>query len=213
MRLWQSLCSLSALGHEVHVLVCDPRNDPSPELVRVSSSVTTLRSDNMVPGTRRWLLSHVFNPSSVALAYPDLGGLRRSVTRAIDETIARYSVDQDRITVTGHSMGGEGTTLYAPLHADRIAAIAPSAGSAIIVPENLVDDNPFELLDYHEQAIGRNRRARGEFKADAGQTPSGQRHLCVGNVTQFDKLRARNFPRSFTAFLYGYGYVALLMQH
>jgi glycosyltransferase involved in cell wall biosynthesis len=85
VRLWQSLCSLSALGHEVHVLVCDPRNDPTPELVRVSSSVTTLRSDTMAPGTRRWLLSHVFNPSSVALAYPDLGGLRRSVTRAIDE--------------------------------------------------------------------------------------------------------------------------------
>ncbi len=37
----------------------------------------------------------------------------------------------------GHSMGGEGTTLYAPLHTDRIAAIAPSAGSAIIVLENI----------------------------------------------------------------------------
>ncbi len=58
------------------------------------------------------------------------------ITAAIDETIAEYSIDEDRITMMGFSMGGEGTTLYAPLHADRIAAIAPSAGSAIIVPEH-----------------------------------------------------------------------------
>lgn len=58
------------------------------------------------------------------------------ITSAIDEVIARYSVDEDRITIVGHSMGGEGTTLYAARHADRIAGIAPSAGSAIIVPEN-----------------------------------------------------------------------------
>ena len=58
------------------------------------------------------------------------------ITTAIDKTIAEYAIDEERITMMGHSMGGEGTTLYAPLHADRIAAIAPSAGSAIIVPEN-----------------------------------------------------------------------------
>ena len=58
------------------------------------------------------------------------------ITAAIDETVARYTIDEARITMMGHSMGGYGTTLYAPLHADRIAAIAPSAGSAIIVPEN-----------------------------------------------------------------------------
>ena len=56
------------------------------------------------------------------------------VTRAIDAVIAAYAVDKDRITLTGHSMGGEGTTRYAALHADRIAGIAPSAGSAVIVP-------------------------------------------------------------------------------
>jgi predicted peptidase len=57
------------------------------------------------------------------------------VTAAIDAAIAAYSVDQDRITLTGHSMGGEGSTRYAALHADRIAGVAPSAGSAVIVPE------------------------------------------------------------------------------
>lgn len=85
VRLWQSLCSLSALGHEVHVIACDPRNERTPELDRVASSVTTLCSQNMRPGTPRWLVSHVFNPSSLALAYPDLGGLQRSVARVIGE--------------------------------------------------------------------------------------------------------------------------------
>ena len=64
---------------------------------------------------------------------PDAADL---VTAAIDQAVAQYAIDENRITMMGHSMGGEGTTLYAPLHADRIAAIAPSAGSAIIVPEN-----------------------------------------------------------------------------
>ena len=34
-------------------------------------------------------------------------------------------------------MGGEGSTRYAALHADRIAGVAPSAGSAVIVPEDV----------------------------------------------------------------------------
>lgn len=32
MRLWQSLCTLRALGDEVHVVVCDPGNERAPEL-------------------------------------------------------------------------------------------------------------------------------------------------------------------------------------
>lgn len=56
------------------------------------------------------------------------------VTAAIDTVIEAYAVDQARISIIGHSMGGEGSTRYASLHADRIAAVAPSAGSAVIVP-------------------------------------------------------------------------------
>ena len=84
MRRWQDLCSLRALGHEVHVIVCDPTNERTPELDRIASSVATLRSEEMLPGTPRWLASRVFNPSSLALAYPDLRGLRRSVALVID---------------------------------------------------------------------------------------------------------------------------------
>jgi predicted peptidase len=58
------------------------------------------------------------------------------VTAAIDAAVKAYTVDEDRITLTGHSMGGEGSTRYAALHADRFAGVAPSAGSAVIVLED-----------------------------------------------------------------------------
>ena len=57
------------------------------------------------------------------------------ITTAIDAAMAAYAVDERRITLTGHSMGGEGTIRYAALHAGRIAGIAPSACSAVIVLE------------------------------------------------------------------------------
>ena len=59
------------------------------------------------------------------------------VTAVIDAAIASYAVDEDRITVGGHSMGGEGSTRYAALNADRLAAVVPSAGSAVIVLEDV----------------------------------------------------------------------------
>ena len=85
MRLWQSLCSLRALGHEVEVLVCDPRNERTAELDRVASSVTVLRSKDMRAGSLSWLASRVFNPTSLAMACPDLRGLRDSVSLFLSE--------------------------------------------------------------------------------------------------------------------------------
>lgn len=85
VRRWQDLCSLVALGHEVHVIVCDPTNARTEELDRIASSVTLLQSNEMRPGTPRWLASRVFNPSSLALAYPNLTGLREAVSRLVNE--------------------------------------------------------------------------------------------------------------------------------
>jgi len=84
VRRWQDLCSLRSLGHEVDVIVCDPTNERTPELDRIASSVAVLHSEEMRPGTPRWLASRVFNPSSLALAYPDLRGLQRSVSSVVD---------------------------------------------------------------------------------------------------------------------------------
>ncbi len=58
------------------------------------------------------------------------------ITAVIDAVIAGFAVAEHRVIVTGHSMGGEGSTRYAARHAERIAAVAPSAGSAVVVLED-----------------------------------------------------------------------------
>jgi predicted peptidase len=46
----------------------------------------------------------------------------------LDEIVSRYAVDQDRIYLTGVSMGGAGTWRLASAHPERFAAIAPICG-------------------------------------------------------------------------------------
>jgi len=46
----------------------------------------------------------------------------------LDEVVARYRIDEDRIYVTGLSMGGFGTWRLAAAYPDRFAAIAPVCG-------------------------------------------------------------------------------------
>ena len=50
------------------------------------------------------------------------------IDRLIDSILDLYSVDEDRVYLTGLSMGGFGTWNYACLHPDRLAAIAPICG-------------------------------------------------------------------------------------
>jgi predicted peptidase len=47
----------------------------------------------------------------------------------IDDLLATYRVDTDRIYMTGISMGGAGTWNYATAYPDRLAAIAPICGA------------------------------------------------------------------------------------
>lgn len=58
------------------------------------------------------------------------------VTAVIDTIRNGFRLDDDRVIVSGHSMGGEGSIRYAALHHAAVAAVAPSAGSAIFVPED-----------------------------------------------------------------------------
>ena len=55
------------------------------------------------------------------------------ITSLIDAVIAEFAVDQDRVVITGSSMGGEGSIRYAALHPERVAAVASVSGSATIV--------------------------------------------------------------------------------
>lgn len=46
----------------------------------------------------------------------------------VEDIVARYAIDEDRIYVTGLSMGGYGTWALAGDHSERFAAIAPICG-------------------------------------------------------------------------------------
>ena len=52
----------------------------------------------------------------------------------LDYVLAHYNVDPDRVSVVGHSRGAAGTLAWAMASPERIAAIAPTAGSG-----NLLD--------------------------------------------------------------------------
>lgn len=52
----------------------------------------------------------------------------KALIALIDEIISRYRIDQNRIYVTGLSMGGNGTWKLATEIADRLAAIIPICG-------------------------------------------------------------------------------------
>ena len=49
----------------------------------------------------------------------------------LDEIIARYNVDKDRVYLTGLSMGGFGSWALAAKYPDRFAAVAPVCGGAL----------------------------------------------------------------------------------
>ena len=55
------------------------------------------------------------------------------ITKAIETVINEFSVDENKVSLTGFSMGGEGSIRYGALNASRFAAIAPIAGSAIAI--------------------------------------------------------------------------------
>ena len=55
------------------------------------------------------------------------------ITKAINTVINEFTVDENKVSLTGFSMGGEGSIRYGALNASRFAAIAPIAGSAIAI--------------------------------------------------------------------------------
>jgi poly(3-hydroxybutyrate) depolymerase len=98
--------------------------------------------------------------------WQDWGRLNAIAT--LDEALARYPIDPNRVYLVGHSMGGHGTWHVGTSHTDRFAAMAPSAGWATlptyvpftlrrdvngadprvlsIVQRSLAPDNPFGVM-------------------------------------------------------------------
>lgn len=56
-------------------------------------------------------------------------GTEEFVVDLVDAALRTWKLDPDRVFFVGHSMGGYGSWMLGAHHADRIAAIAPSAGA------------------------------------------------------------------------------------
>ena len=62
-------------------------------------------------------------------------GQMDSILACIDDTQERFGVDADRIYLTGHSMGGHVSWNLATFHADRFAAVAPTASAPMFLDD------------------------------------------------------------------------------
>jgi len=60
----------------------------------------------------------------------------------LDEVLAKYTIDPDRVYLTGLSMGGYATWDLAIAHPERFAAIAPLCGSGFVTLVKHVKDLP-----------------------------------------------------------------------
>jgi predicted peptidase len=56
------------------------------------------------------------------------GRMAAQAVKALDQTMAEYSTDPDRVYLTGLSMGGYGSFLVASEHPQRFAAVVPICG-------------------------------------------------------------------------------------
>ncbi|MCA9530924.1 MAG: hypothetical protein KC543_12370 [Myxococcales bacterium] len=81
VRRWQDLCSLTALGHEVHVVACAPGNEATDALRERAASVHVIERADLRRIDPRWWLARGLNPETLALALPNLHGLRDAVAR------------------------------------------------------------------------------------------------------------------------------------
>ncbi|MFT4514767.1 MAG: pimeloyl-ACP methyl ester carboxylesterase [Planctomycetota bacterium] len=62
-------------------------------------------------------------------------GTEEFVMDLVDDALRTFKIDPDRVYLVGHSMGGYGSWSLGGHHADRLAAIAPSAGAPTPVRE------------------------------------------------------------------------------
>lgn len=80
---WQALSALRELGHDIHLAVVDAERPAAEELEALASSITYLTT--IAPSRRNvdYWLGRVFRAETLALRFPDWGGLRSQVETAI----------------------------------------------------------------------------------------------------------------------------------
>jgi predicted peptidase len=94
----------------------------------------------------------------------------RTLNALLDDLVAKYKVDKDRIYVTGLSMGGMGTWALAASRPDRFAAIIPICGVGNPRDARKLKDLPIRIFQGGMDPVVRPETARRMLRAlkDAG---------------------------------------------
>jgi poly(3-hydroxybutyrate) depolymerase len=107
----------------------------------------------------------------------------RAALAALDDVMATYRVDPDRVVLTGLSMGGRGAWELAAAHPDRFSAVVPICGVGRPEDVKLLKDLPVWTFvgDADRDATVRNTREMAAALRDAGARPRSTEYRGVGH--------------------------------
>lgn len=87
-------------------------------------------------GFCQWVSEGIFDDVPAYIIFPQVaskysgwGGVKQYVKQLIDFTVSKYKIDKNKISLTGHSMGGTGTYTIGAAYPDLFSCIAPMSGS------------------------------------------------------------------------------------
>lgn len=109
---WPLVLFLHGKGERGDDLSLVTRHGLAKEIARGEAEFPFIAVSPQCPDTAMWA-----DPSQIEV-----------LDALIDDLVARHRIDEDRIYVTGMSMGGAGTWTLAAAYPDRFAAIAPVCG-------------------------------------------------------------------------------------
>lgn len=96
---------------------------------------------------------------------PGRGWDAKALMALVDDVAARYQVDQDRIYVTGLSMGGFGTWTLAAAFPHRVAAIVPICGGGNPADAKKLKDLPMWVFHGAKDSVVPASRSEAMVKA------------------------------------------------
>jgi predicted peptidase len=104
---------------------------------------------------------------------PRFGWDVTTLNALLDDILAKYKVDKDRVYLTGLSMGGFGTWTWAAAHPGRFAAIVPICGGGDPSTAKKLKDLPIWVFHGAKDRVVPVARSRAMVKAvkDAGGDP------------------------------------------
>ncbi|MDO4562432.1 MAG: dienelactone hydrolase family protein [Clostridia bacterium] len=107
-----------------------------------SGKGTDLELITAVNGFPKYIRNGKIEEVSAYILFPQCSGagwsnIKKSFKSLVDKTVTAYNIDKDRISLTGHSMGGTGTWNLALSYPELFSRIAPMSGGITNSEDNV----------------------------------------------------------------------------